>query len=223
MKSNNSKNVFWEALLITIFVFIVGFSIGTYFEKARIDTLNDFYSVSEINLVDGLALMNLVSEFNLDESCDSLKKVNLNFADKIYHEARLLEQYEEAEKIGGSLKVLHRKYDLLRTFVWMNSFEVLESCKNSEEDFSVVVYLYEYNTDDLAKLATQKVWSRILGELKNLRQDEIVLIPVAVDNDLDSLNLLLSQFKIEKYPAVIINNKIVLTELKSVKELEDLL
>jgi hypothetical protein len=217
MKSNNSKNVFWEALLITIFVFILGFSIGTYFEKARVNDLNEFYSTSEINLVDGLALMNLIPEVELEDDCEVLKKVNLNFADKIYREAKLLEQYEEAEKIGESLKILHRKYDLLRTFVWMNSFEVLDSCKGSNEEFHVVVYLYEYNTEDLAKKATQNVWSRILGELKSIKEDEIVLIPIAVDNDLDSLNLLLSQYDIKKYPVVIIDNKIVVDELKSVK------
>lgn len=223
MKSNNSKHVFWQALLITIFVFILGFSIGNYFERARLDTLESFYTVSEINLVDGLALMNLIPQYQIEESCEILKQINLNFADKIYYEAKLLEKYEEAEKIGESLKVLHRKYDLLRTFVWINSFDALKACENSDISYNVIVYLYEYNTQDLAKLATQRVWSRILGDLKYSLGDEIVLIPIAIDNNLDSLDLLLSKFEIEKYPAVIINNDFVLVDLKSVEQLKNLL
>ena len=50
------------------------------------------------------------------------------------------------------------------------------------------IYLYEYETEDLIKKATNRVWSKILFDLKQEMKDKIILIPIAADSDLTSLN-----------------------------------
>ncbi|MEN7982640.1 MAG: hypothetical protein ABFQ65_04285 [Nanoarchaeota archaeon] len=210
------KHVFWEALFLTVVVFFFGMLIGVSFENSQQQRINEYYMKSEISLVDILA-MNSISEIkNID--CEFLIESNLNFADRIYSEAVLLEKYDNAKKITDSIELAHKKYDLFRVFLWIDSIRILEKCGRS---FSSVVYLYNTNPDDLELKATQGVWSRILFDLKQEKNNEVVLIPIGVDGSLESVNLMVKRFEIKQLPAVVINNEYVITELSSVKELEE--
>ncbi|MBD3247229.1 hypothetical protein GF378_01260 [Candidatus Pacearchaeota archaeon] len=215
----SKKHVFWEALLLTIVVFALGLLMGVAFEGRRVDKINDYYAISEISMMDVLALNDLMSLENTNTNCSTIIDSNLLFADRIYEEARQLERYDTAGKITENIKLAHKKYDLMRTFLWINSMRTFNTCKD-QADFNVVVYLYEYETEDLAKKATQNVWSRTLFDLKQEFGEKIVLIPIAADSNLASLDSLLMQYEIEQYPVVIINNKFVLNELTSVDEME---
>ena len=95
-------------------------------------------------MYDSLALSKL-SEGSL-ASCGELKEGLVSFADKIYEEARDLERFDEKNKLTESLKTVHRKYDFLRTLLWMNIIEVKERCGGVNS----VVYLYVYNTEDIS-------------------------------------------------------------------------
>jgi len=214
LKSN--KHVFWEALFLTVLVFFFGILIGVAYENNQLQKINDYYAKSEISLVDILA-MNSISDVR-DIDCEYLIEANLNFADKIYEEALVLEDYENSKKITNSIELAHKKYDLLRVFLWVDSIKTLEKCGNS---FSSVVYLYDANPENLELKATQGVWSKILRDLKDLKQNEFVLIPIGVDGSLESVNLMKKRFGVDKLPVVIINNDKILTELTSVEKLEE--
>jgi len=210
----NKKNVFWEALLLTILIFIIGMLLGVAFEKSQVKKADRYYVQSEIALMDILALNEIV---NLESSsCDVLIESNIQFANTIYEEAQLLEKYEEAGKITDDLKLAHKKYDILRTFLWLNLIKIKEKCG---KDINSVIYLYEFESDDLTKRAIQKVWSRVLYDLKQEKGNEIILVPVAADRNLTSVDSLISRFKIQEFPAVIINDKHVVMELSSAEEL----
>ena len=200
---------------MVIAIFVIGLFIGMMIETINSNKINNFYMSSEINLVDGLAISQIAGE-SLD--CESLKAYNIEFADKIYQEAKLLEQYEEAGKLTNNLKLLHRRYDLLRTLAWMSNTNSLKECGN----YNLIVYLYEYDTEDLTKKATQEVWSKILLDVKS-SDENIVLIPIAVDQDITSLNLLLENYDITQYPAVIVNNKDVINNLETPEDLTNLI
>jgi hypothetical protein len=214
----NKKNVFWEALLITIGIFLIGVMIGISFEKSKLEEINNYYSESDVALMDILALQK-ITDLNFT-NCDSLTRANLDFADRVYEEGILMEQYETSQKISEGMSIAHKKYDLLRTFLWMNSIKSRENCKNN---FSVVIYLYEYKTEDLAQKAIQEVWSNVLLDLKGSQGDSIILIPIAIDTNTSSLKVLADKFNIKKYPVVIINDKEVIYDLKSKQDLENFL
>jgi hypothetical protein len=211
----SKKHVFWEALLVTILIFSIGILVGVGFEKNRTNIIERYYEQSEVSLVDVMVLQKLSDLENYD--CHSLINANIEFADKIYSEAIVLENYEEANKLTDDLVMSHKKYDLLRTFVWANSLKIFEKCS---KDFTPIVYLYEYNTEDLNKKAEQKVWSRILYDLKQEEQDKIILLPIAADNNLSSVDALISQFNIEKFPCVIVGNEKVFYNLTSTEEIK---
>ncbi|MEK6906485.1 MAG: hypothetical protein AABW81_02595 [Nanoarchaeota archaeon] len=211
----NQKNAIWEALLLTIVVFIFGIFLGMAFEDSKFNEINEYYSQSELSLMDVIALNNLLDLKSSD--CNLLIKSNTEFADKIYAEATLLEKYESSGKITSTLKIAHKKYDLLRTFLWINSIKIKDKCP---KNYSFVVYLYEYEQKDLTQKAKQGVWSNVLFDLKQEEGNKIILIPIAVDSNLTSLNSIVSKFNISEFPVIIINNKDVITELSTTNQLK---
>ena len=214
---NNKKRVFWEALILTILVFLLGFLSGLIFENKRVEVIEEYYIQSENSLMDIFALNNFVSLNNI--SCDALISSNINFANRIYDEAKILDEYEKTGKITDKMDVQHKKYDIMRTFLWINTIKTNEICENNS--IHTIVYIYNFNTDDLTEKATNRVWSKILGDLKETRGNEIVLIPIATDNNIIALNSILENYDVSQYPVLIINNKYVINELSSVKELEN--
>jgi|TARA_Y100000310_G_C20639364_1_gene793010 hypothetical protein len=209
------KNVFWEAFLLTATIFILGLLLGVAFEKSQTNKLNEYYLNAEISLVDIMALNNFVDLE--DMTCSQLISSNMLFADRIYEEALIFENFEDSWKITGNVVLLHERYDILRTLLWINVMKTREKCS---EDFSSVIYLYEDSTDNLNKKAVQKVWSKILFDLKKEKGEKVILIPIGVNNDLTSLDLILSDFGVSEFPVVIINDEHVIQELNSVSELE---
>ena len=209
----SKKHVFWQALFLTGFFFLLGLVFGVYLEQMREDNFSTSFYQSEVSLYDSLALSKL-SESKLI-SCGDIKNASINFADKIYEEARDLERFDEKNKLTESLKSVHRKYDLLRTLLWMNIIDIKEKCG----EINSVVYLYVYDTEDINVKSEQVVWSRLLGDLKDEEGNEIILIPIAADSGLASLDSLIKKFGIKKYPAVIINEKHILYDVEPASDI----
>lgn len=199
-------------------MFLIGMYVGIVFEKNQYDEMEGYYTKSEISLIDIVALNNLVINNNV--SCDVLKEASFNYADRIYEEATLLESYEKSGKISEQMVDVHKKYDLLRTILWMNVIKTRERC---EEGFNSVVYLYNYSVKDLTLKAEQSIWSKVLYELKKNNPNEIILIPIAIDSSFVSLESLKSEWNITSYPVVIINEKTLFYEVNSSLNLENYL
>jgi hypothetical protein len=212
---NNPKRALWEALLLAGLVFFLGFLLGFAFESSKTNEMNNYYMQSEFYLLDSIALNSAVDIGGVN--CSSLYDSYSLFADRVYQEAILLQEYENAEKITEEMRIVHRRYDLLRTFLWANILKTSTQCKETPD---TLIYLYEYNTENLAKKATQNVWSKILADLKEQEGKNVLLIPIAADLDITSLNVLKSKFNVSEYPVVIINNKEVIYDLTSSEELK---
>lgn len=216
-KLEDKRHAFWQAFFLALLFMAIGLVFGIYLEQARADSTNVLFYQSETSLYDSFAIGKLIE--NPQVSCEDLKMANVRFADQIYEEARILEQYEDSNKITESLKTLHRKYDLLRTLLWMNVINVEKACGQ----INTVVYLYLYDTEDVEITSRQVVWSRTLQELKEKEGDNLILIPIAVDQNIFSLDSLVRTYKVEEFPAVLINEKVILYNVKTSEELEDYL
>ena len=216
-KLEGRKHVFWQAFFLTLLFFFLGLVLGIYLEQMRIDNTNIAFYQSEASLYDSFALGKLLE--NPLVSCDDLKQASVDFANKIYEEAVELEKFDNSNKLTDSLKTIHRQYDLLRTLLWMNIINMKENCG----EINTVVYLYEYDVDKIQISAKQLVWSKILKDLKDEKEDEVILIPIAVDQDLVSLDYLIKTYGVREFPAVIFNEKTILYDHKTVEELEEYL
>lgn len=213
----NNKNVFWEAFLIAGAIFVLGLLLGVFVESNRLNEISSYYSHAEVSLIDSLALSNTLSN---SSNCKNVISTNVEFANNIYNEAQLLEKYEDSGKITSDMVIAHQKYDLLRTILWQNLMDIRQKCPNS---FNSVIYLYNYNPSDIGEKATQSVWSNILYDVKQKEANNVILVPIAVNSNLSSLNYMVGEFNVTRFPAVIINDKTVLYNLDSQDSVEKFL
>ena len=211
------KHVFWQAFFLTALFFLIGLVLGVYVEQLRVDHSNADFYYSETSLYDSFALGEILQDSYAP--CEILRKDISGFADKVYYEARQLEKYDDSAELTNSAKIIHRKYDLLRTLLWINVMKMKEN--NANCTLNTVVYLYTYDTQDIDLKARQLAWSRVLGDLKENEGENIVLLPIAVDQNIDSLDYLMWKYNITETPAVIVNEKDVFSDLNDVDDLKN--
>lgn len=217
--ATNSKNAFWQALIVTVAIFLIGIFIGIVIEENRASKANDAFISSELSLMDSLALSNLIQISEGGLSCELIIETNINFANKIYEEAVLFEKYGNSEKLTDNIKIVLKRYDLLRTLLWINTLSISEDCLEKTST-STIVYLFQRDPKSLEKKSLNNVWQKLLFDLKQKKGNSIILIPIGHNEDIDSLKSLTEKFKIQEYPALIINNKDVIQEVVPVKEIE---
>jgi hypothetical protein len=201
-----NKNVFWEAFIMALFVFGTGILLGIFIENSREDKLAKLYANSEIDLLD-VQIQSEILNLNV-LNCDEAIIKNIEFGDRVYNDAKLLDQYEEASNLKSSLIQQHKKYDLLRTLLWLNSIKIKEKCGN--ESFHTVVYLYDYQPLALEEKSKQKVFSRFLEDLKSKEGNKILLIPIARNLEISSLDLFINSYDINQ-TSIIVDERLVIT------------
>jgi len=211
---NNNKHVFWQALVVALIIFWSGILIGIFFEDSRVAELKSFYSDSETEIAD----FNLASSMIFDKglSCDVLNKEARIFTDRIYKEAIKLEDYDNANKLTDRVISLHRKYDLLRTIIWKKIIDNKAACN---ETIDTLVYLYEYKNDQIGALSTQRTMANYITEVKKERGDDLILIPIATDMGILSLDLLLDDYGISGNTTILINEKYVINDLNGLADI----
>jgi len=216
--AENQKRVFWEALILSVFVFSIGVALGFYIESSRADKITDIYTNSEINLLDIKLQSQLYDLSGID--CDAAAEENLRFGDSIYSEARTLERYENAQRLSESLTFQHKKYDILRVSFWLNSIKIRERCNST---YHTILYIYQYNDPSIEQKAKQSVFSNLLAEVKAKKGSDVALVPIAGDLNLSSIELIKRIYKIDKLPAILIDQDTKITDLQSSEQILNIL
>lgn len=212
----NSKHALWMALAFTIIVFVIGIALGFFLEQNRNVQFSSDVMKSEISLLDEQILNKAITDGRV--SCDIAINSTFNFADRIYWEALSLQQYDSASMLTSDLKEIHKRYDLLRVLLWNEAVSLKKNCNAS---FHTVVYLYDYGIDDSALNAKQDTISKLLLDLKNKYPDKVLLIPIAANLNLESVNLVLREYKIQEEPVVIIDENRTISNFVSFNELQN--
>lgn len=212
----NNKSAFWKALIATLIVFAIGFTVGFYIENTRISLVETVLLNSEVNLIDEQIKSSALQELNLD--CNTSKESTFSFADRIYQEALKLEEYDSSNKLKNTLTVYHRRYDLLRALLWVESTKIRKQCPNQ---FHTLVYLYDYNPTDSTIKAKQLTLDRLLLEFKYKFPDKILLIPMASNLNVESISLIMKNYNITEAPAIIVDDKTVINDIPTFNELEN--
>ena len=211
----NQKYVFLKALILTLIVFNLGVFMGYMLEVSRNNKIDEWYLDAETNILDQRVQKDALDLMDLD--CELLIQENINFADRIFQEAQKIEKIEKATRISSDIVDYHRRYDILRTLFWMNSIRIKEKCN---ADYHNVVYFYQYNDPSIDQKSKQRMFSRLLGELKYKYGSDMMLIPIAIDNNISSINLLVNKFNLTEFPVILIDEKINITEVKTLEDIE---
>ena len=211
------KDVFWKAAIITIIVFVLGVSLGMLIESSRTSSIRDEYKLVEVEWAD-IKLQSSYFQVLSPEFCDKAIKGNLNFADRVYEEGLKIERYENANKLAGKDQLLYEKqrYTLFKIDFWLNSIYLKNKCN---ANYTNVVYFY-LDSPSLTEKPKQDTLSLILKDLKQKHGQSIMLIPIPLNLNLATVDVVKSTYDIDVSPTILINEKTKLEGLYSLEEIE---
>ena len=217
METRN-KSIFWEALILAIFVFASGVFLGYLMEKNRVSQVVSLYQQSELDLLDIKIQNELFSLKSLQ--CNSAQAELLAFADRIYEEAKLLERYEGSNKITQEIKLQHKKYDLLRAMLFINTLQIKERCNNT---LDTILYVYNYDTEDIGLYSQQTTFSKKLEQVKSSKGGSLILIPLAGNINSTSISYILKQYNITILPTILVNEDLKIASIGDLEKLDNLI
>ena len=192
--------------------------LGLFIENTRASSFENYVSISETSLLDEQIMNKLVSDSNV--SCNLTLNNTFSFADRIYTQAQSLEKYDSVSQLSDSLREIHKRYDLLRILLW-NEMQVSQKRCNYQ-NVHTIVYFFDYNSNDLNIESEQTAFSHLLTDLKNKYPNNIILIPIASNLNIGSVNIILNSYNISSSPSLLIDDKLVVSNLPSFDELEKL-
>ena len=207
------KYLFIEALFIAVFLFSFGMLIGVFIENARANFIQGNLAQLEVEIMDAKLLSNIIDY----ASCDIALNETIAFADRVFWEAKTLDKFEASSEITDSIKTQHKKYDLLRAMIWVNSINIRQRCRS---DYNEIVYIYDYANPSIAKKTQQGIISSVLGDIKNEKGDKVLLISLAGNNALPSVELLLKAHNITELPTILIDGKTKITDIESIEDIK---
>jgi len=213
----NSKNAFWQAFVFAVIVFAMGMILGLFLEDFRTNEIEKKLLESELNLLDEQIRGQGINNFQIE--CSEAKKSTFEFADKIYREAITLEKYDANSKFKDDLLILHKRYDLLRMLLWSEGIELKNNCA---EELHTLVYLFSYEDEETQTKALQASHARLLNDFKEKNGDNVLLIPIAANLDISSVELIKNKYKIDNLPAIIVDEEKVITGQFTFEQLEDI-
>lgn len=211
-------SVFWQALLSTVLIFGFGIFMGIIFEQARNTNVENILLGSEVNVLDS-QMIGLLDK-NFEVSCEAGSAKIIQFADEIYQEAVQLEKYEESSQLTSSLEILHKRYGILRLILWQQAINLKKRCGG---DYHTLVYFYQYNDVDSNVKAQQIAFSRFLENVKKTHGNKVILIPIAGDLGLNSVDLVLDSYDVESYPVVIFDEKRLFNDINKLEDINSLI
>ena len=105
----------------------------------------------------------------------------------------------------------------MRVNLWLESLKLRARCN---ESFHTVLYFFDYGSTEVEVRSRQRVLSLILLDLKYKYPDEVLLLPIAANLDLDSVDVIRENYNISISPSIIIDESYVLSSIITLDELE---
>ena len=209
------KDVFWKAGLFTLVVFMSGVLLGYLIESYRVDEIRNEYRTIEKDWADA-KIQSRFYDLMEPSFCNESIKENLNFADRVYNEGLKLERFEKNSRLTNEILYDKERYVLLKLDFWLNSVFLKDKCKTN---YTNLIYFYAQEPN-LVQKAGQDAQSLILKDLKDKYGQDLMLIPVPIDLDIATINILKDAYNIDEIPSLLINEKIKLTGVNSIEEIE---
>src|SRR3989344_4152625 len=210
------KDMFWKAGIVTLVIFISGVLLGYILENNRINEVRQDYRDLEKQWADA-KIQSTFYQLMTPSFCNESIKENLNFADRVYDEGLKLEKFEDKNIISDDILYDKERYVLLKLEFWLNSVYLKNKCNTN---YTNLIYFYAQNPT-LTQKAAQNTQSLILKDLKDKHGQEIMLIPLPIDLDIATINILKDKYKITDVPTILINEKIKLDEVNSMEAIEN--
>jgi len=216
---DNKANIYSKPLVMTVLIFLIGIMIGIWVDTVRTSGIKETISESEIMWED-TRLLNMYIRALGEQHCDAAFDENLAYNDNIYEYGRRVEEKIESTTFTPEAKQEWRRYVLLQFQFWLNSIELKEKC---DFDYANVVYISRRENTTNEEDIENKLQSTILLELKEKCGRNMMLIPLTAGDSLETVNLVVRNYDITRFPSVIVNEEKVFEGVTSMEVLGEYL
>jgi len=209
------KRIFLKTLALTLLVFIIGFYAGILFDNLRLEETKSRLTQIDNLWNDARLLQSYIQRLSDNKSfnCNVLLEELLKSGDKIYKEGTKVEENEKVNRFTPTIVIERERYALLDLQFWLNSIDLKKTCNAS---YSTVIYFYSYYN----KTVEQGFQDRVLFDLKEKCGSQIIYITFPSDMDISTIEVIKDIYDIQKTPAILINESVVLYSPISMRELE---
>ncbi|MBT3940474.1 hypothetical protein HOD83_00270 [Candidatus Woesearchaeota archaeon] len=197
-------------------LFISGIFVGIRLDIAKSDDIHDRYRQTELDWYDIQLQTEYYQVYPVENECDVSIQNNLAFADKVYLRGQEIERYEAQQKVFLELQQDKVEYGLLKFQFWLNAVRIRDVC---DANYVTVMYFYKDVPTGVEEIQ-QNAMSSILFDLKQELGSDMVLVPLAIDLNVDSIDLLTSELGITTVPSISINEELVLNGVISERQVK---
>ncbi len=195
-----SKKIYIKALVITIFIFVLGLVLGIFLSGERVRTIGEFSRVQKLDY-DSIQLQFLYLGTLGEQNCLAVMKTleeNINTLNNIRVK---LEDYISQSIVDNlEFTLLKREYVLAEIRYWLLAQKSKELC-----DIDAVSIFYFYSNDDCQNC---KVQGTILTYLKDVFEEKLLIFSLDADFDKEPIiGILKSAYNITKTPTLVVENR----------------
>ncbi len=208
-------NIYAKAAIPTLLVFLIGIMAGIWIDNFRVTAIRKGISEFELTWNDAQLFNEYFRSLGL-ESCISALEQNLIYNSRIYQNGNEIEKTIKSNAFTPEIEEEWKRYNLLQVQFWLNSIELKKGCGF---DYHTIVHLDRLHPESAVEGIDNRAQTQILLDLKDKCGNKIMLIPLDVDLDLVSIDAIVNQYDIQQFPALLIDEDIVLQGLSSEEDL----
>lgn len=213
-----SRWIFIKALLITLFVLSIIYSINIYINSQRVETL-DSQMMDTVNMLEEMeTLTQLMRMFGPDATCVALK-TQLDLIDKkIWDLGNKIEDYRRLSKefFNDPAYLSHKRKFNRQQVMYLSLLKQIR--QNCDLNQTIVLYFYQ-NSEDCRQCDDQ---SFVLTHINERIGKEIAVFSFDADLEIPSVDVLIEYYGIKEYPCTVVEDR-TYCGLRSRNELEEYL
>jgi hypothetical protein len=212
------KYVLLKAAVITIVIFSAGILVGMWLDGQRyIEIKNDITDLT-IDWNDARLQSLYYQTVNGEKDfCAPALETNKHLSEKIFSRGEQLERYEEINRFSDEVLEQKKIYALLQMQLWMNSVTLKKKC---DANYTTALYFYSHYAEGIEE-EQQDIQSSVLVDAIHRCNGTLVVFPIPIDMEIDSIDIIKLQFNITSVPAVLINEKTVLDGLQTAEQISE--
>lgn len=196
-----SKDKYVIAGIITFLIFSLGLTLGFVLEDHRYNLIEEINHEQEVDYL-SLQLQYLyLNTFSNYDNCPMLSTTLKETVEDLSNSLSEVISHEEENEVSNLRRTITmRRYALDNLRYWLLARESKNKC---ELDIVPIIYFYSAECPSCPNQGT------ILTYFKRLFGEQVLVFPINLDlrHEEPMVEVVMSQFKITKYPSLVIDNK----------------
>lgn len=207
-------NTYLKAAIITLALTLLGFFFISQLDAMRADELRQ--SVDDLNFAsesERMLLLYTQVMGNGSELCGYAAQAASARSDQAYALSQKISFYEKSNVVNAEYERIKGRYYLSNAAFYLNLMAEKKYCADTPE--TTVLFFYRVNTD----CPECRAQGGVLDNLR-ARHPEMRIFAFPIDSQYAFVNVFASRHNVTSAPSIVIDDKVVLTGLKSESEIE---